>query len=273
MMVWGEHGGFLTAVRNSVRAVGSRLFDSALRKDVDAAKADCTSNFIPFMNGFTTREYERHVAQMLDSTFSEGLPEGTRWGFKEIRYLSTDMVDFFFRLFPDVKMIFSVRDPIDLCVASLRASWVVERLRKGQNGYNGNLIREVIYNTLLRIHVHNRMYEYAYKLYPYQVLKVSYEDLATDSFLEMCRINRFLHTAYPSEDDVETTSSYKVGRGQYDTQGDPVEIYPDNIRKIAIELYPLVQQGHVPDGIEVNHRWDFCIGIMPTDLHTFNHNI
>lgn len=274
VMVWGEHGGFITAVRNSARVAGSRLFNEALRKDIDTAKADCTTKFIPFMNGFTLQEYERSIAQLLDTTFSAGLPPGTRWGFKEIRYLSVDMVDFFFTLFPETKMLFCLRDPIELCTASLRASWVVERLRSGHNGYNSSLLPEVVYNVMLRINVHQRLAVYAARRYGSdRVSSVRYEDLASDTFIESCRINRFLELDVPDENSLQQTSNHRAGVGQYKTAGDPPEIFPDNLRRVARTMYEHVLANRIPDGIQFSHKWNFCMGIMPNDLHSFNTDI
>lgn len=272
VMVWGEHGGFIAGLLNSSNSLEKRLYPRCLRTDVDAAKKECVNSFIPFMNGFTHKEYEQGLAQSLHGLFSKGLQPSVRWGFKEIRYLSNDMIDFLVRMFPEAKLTFLLRDPTELCISNIRAPWVIERLVKGHNGYNHTKLREVLYNILVRIRMHQQQYQYALKHYPGNTVLVEYEKLTEDPYNEMLRINEALEIDRGhvfSREDVIATTSHKIGRGVSGSIEGCPELEVDSLLKEIVSLSREMDRYKVLPYLPIDQTWNFCIGIMPIDSFSF----
>lgn len=269
IMIWGEHGGFISSLLSSSEALKARLYKSCLRTDIDAAKSECINSFIPFMNGFTHEQYEQQVAQTLHTLFSTGLTPDIRWGFKEVRYLSDEMVDFLVRLFPEVKLTFVMRNPVDLCIANLRAPWVLERLARGHNGYDHTKLREVIYNILVRIRMHHQQYQYALEKYPKNTVLVEYEALTEEPYNEMVRISDALGIREPvSREAVIATTSHKIGTGVYKPTPECPELELSSLYNEVTSLTREIDRYIVLPYLPINHTWNFCTGIMPVDSYS-----
>lgn len=270
VMIWGEHGGFISKLLESSEALNKRLFKSSQRTDISAAKAECVNSFIPFMNCFTIEQYEQQLAGVIHNLYSANLEPNTRWGFKEVRYLSDEMVDFFVRLFPEVKFCFVMRNIVDLCIANLRAPWVIERLSRGYNGYDHTKLREVIYNILVRIRMHHQQFDYAREKYPRNTVLVEYEALTEDPYNEMVRISEALdiRTAV-SRDAVIKTTAYKIGAGVYEPTPDCPELEINTLFNEISSLTREIDRYTVLPYLPINDTWNFCMGIMPTDAFSF----
>src|ERR1019366_6085501 len=213
LRVWGEHGGFLGGIRESLEPALERL-GKVPKKDFDyqGAQGWLVDNFIPFINPFTGADLKSGMVELITSMFSKGLPDDMRWGFKELRYPSQAMVDWFFDIWPASQMVFNLRDPVTLCASSLRAPWVVERLKNGMNGYTAEKLPELVFNTLAKIYVMERLALYAVRTYGVERATIAWhEDLVEDPLAFSSVLFKFLGHANFDVGHIDSTSKNIVG--------------------------------------------------------------
>jgi hypothetical protein len=80
------------------------------------------SLFIPWVSPFAPETLEAEIRRLIIRLFSKGLPPGTRWGFKEIRY-STKELRFLNTLFPAAQHVITVRSLRGFLRSRMRTSW------------------------------------------------------------------------------------------------------------------------------------------------------
>jgi hypothetical protein len=119
LVVWGEHAGVLQEFTRAYR----RLTDAETIAFVDAARpwvADLLAKravvcppdqmTIEWVNGFEPATIREVFRELIFALFTIGLPETTRWGFKEIHYGSREM-DLLRSLFAAPRFLLLLRDP------------------------------------------------------------------------------------------------------------------------------------------------------------------
>lgn len=136
--LWGEHGGFLRQLaqayssashpnftRNIRRAKG--WVPQLLEKRAVLQPNQRAVNTIEWVNDYEPEALREAFRGMLLALFADGVPQGSRWGFKEIRY-GEDEAAFLQAMFPQAQFVYLLRHP----VAVLRSQ--IDDLAKGRNG-------------------------------------------------------------------------------------------------------------------------------------------
>lgn len=120
LAIWGEHSGFL---RDFARAYGS-IRTSAVQKVNVADYANFSiyaGRFVSWANGFDADGFlawqRSSIARLFDC------PPGLRWGFKEIRYNDTEMMQYLTALYPDCRILFLTRNPADILISRMLVRW------------------------------------------------------------------------------------------------------------------------------------------------------
>jgi LPS sulfotransferase NodH len=121
LVIWGEHAGFMNALAYAWQAVencesigtntasGEWLLEMPRPLNVEAWPA--------WDVPFTKQSFLNDMRQMVSSQFAGKCDPGMRWGFKEIRYRSQAVLNLFMALYPSCKLLFLLRDPVDVCVS------------------------------------------------------------------------------------------------------------------------------------------------------------
>jgi hypothetical protein len=134
--IWGEHGGFLEPLLESVNRYENSqglvrfVFDRAPRDD-DRLVADMTagSEMLSWVNELDKDSFRTEVRSLVDRMFRSRIPAGwTEWGFKEIRYgLNNNVPSMLLSLFPAATAIFTFRHP-KTTIESMIKTWSPELL-------------------------------------------------------------------------------------------------------------------------------------------------
>jgi len=126
--VWGEHGGFLThlAAAHS-RVVSNETIRGNIQRGFKQRRVVIgelrePSLFIPWVSPFEPETLEAEIRRLIIRLFSKGLPPGTRWGFKEIRYSAKEL-RFLNTLFPAAQHVITVRSLRGFLRSRMRTSW------------------------------------------------------------------------------------------------------------------------------------------------------
>lgn len=126
LTIWGEHEGILTQFMNAHRNVeNSKWIDEHAIKGewlLDAKRPVEPGRWTAWDGSFSKSIFRQALKSFLDSLFCNDLPEGTRWGFKEIRYFSVDIVNFLLSFYPGAQFIVLMRNPVNACVSFTTAS-------------------------------------------------------------------------------------------------------------------------------------------------------
>ena len=115
LTIWGEHGGFLKGIAEAYRLVGvepshrDQLEGGYEHRDTVIGALDDHDKFRPWVSPFAPDAFVTRLRQFVIETFTEGLPEDVRWGFKEIRYSGAEMRRLM-ELFPDAHLVILARD-------------------------------------------------------------------------------------------------------------------------------------------------------------------
>ncbi|MEL7029406.1 MAG: sulfotransferase, partial [Pseudomonadota bacterium] len=129
LVIWGEHAGFLNPLQQSLQRLTS---DAALEKfqaydeDTRARVRDgrpIVSDAkwtIEWLNPFTRESILGAYRAFLSDLFSQTLPPGVRWGFKEVQY-GLAQVRMLAELFPEARFVCPLREPFDIIVSKVRA--------------------------------------------------------------------------------------------------------------------------------------------------------
>ncbi len=111
LTVWGEHAAFLVDIMNAVDRIedANPLVGGRKRRDAVIGELKDPEAFIPWVSPFGPNEFRNQTRAYLRRLFTRPLPDGTRWGFKEIRYRAEHLAGIR-GLFPGTQFIFIVRD-------------------------------------------------------------------------------------------------------------------------------------------------------------------
>ncbi len=126
LVLWGEHGGFLSSLRGSYQTWSeNRNIQSLLKKGRAHSGTLLSSRAalgvdIEWTNNFSPGQFKEQLTNLIVELFTVEVPLQTRWGFKEIRYNEKDII-FLRDLFPLAQFVFIVRDPIDTLASAIVA--------------------------------------------------------------------------------------------------------------------------------------------------------
>ncbi len=206
LVVWGEHAGVL---RELAEAYG-RLTGQETSAFVEAARpwvADLKAKravlcpldqmTIEWVNGFDPAAIRGAFRRMLLDLFTVGLPETTRWGFKEIHYGCREM-NVLRQLFAEPRFIMLVRQPAAILQSKLSA------FAKGDRAAMAPHVRET------RGFFESAVAE-ARSGAP-DVLFVHYEDLVSAPERELERLAAFIGAPFVA-DAVRAIGGERAGRG------------------------------------------------------------
>ena len=128
LCIWGEHGGVVNKLAE-IDAILARLpseqlplANRSLAKHI-AFEATNLTTFDPWISPLSLDAFRQWACEFIGTMFSKGLPPGTRWGFKEIRYHSVATAEFLIRLFPHARFVILRRDVLQLCISNIFAPW------------------------------------------------------------------------------------------------------------------------------------------------------
>ncbi len=115
LTIWGEHGGFMRGVTEAYRLVSvepshrEQLEGGFEHRDTVIGKLDEHDKFRPWVSPFHPDAFSERLRHFVVDTFTEGLTDDVRWGFKEIRYSGAEMRRLM-ELFPKAHLVILARD-------------------------------------------------------------------------------------------------------------------------------------------------------------------
>jgi|GEM_PF-2962356 len=149
IVIWGEHGGFinqLAMLDDMIRhfpgmtsPLAGRHLPIFVRRNKTRPK-----KFNPWLSPFERDAYRRWCRDFIRTTFTREVPEGHRWGFKEIRYHTPLVARFLHDLFPGARFVLLRRDPVKLCVSNLLAGWTLRASRRNTAGTDEDRMKAAI---------------------------------------------------------------------------------------------------------------------------------
>jgi hypothetical protein len=169
--IWGEHDGVLRGFLDWTRSIreSRNLQQFAFsRGDADPRQLVTShtggdATHIAWMNAFGRKDVEAIERSVIETLCARNLPEGKRrWGFKEIRYgIEDDVPERLLGLYPDAKIVHTLRDPYKTIESSIFAwhydelkaaieSDDIESLRKTYRHYASRWTQAVEYFDALR---------------------------------------------------------------------------------------------------------------------------
>jgi Sulfotransferase family len=121
IVIWGEHNGFLTALGRAFHALtcpfatdcmhnSERFVETVLNQQpIILARGERWS--CEWVNAFTKSDVVAAFRNLLLDLLARRVPEGVRWGFKEIRYHGEE-IELLRALFPRAQFVLLLRNPI-----------------------------------------------------------------------------------------------------------------------------------------------------------------
>jgi len=185
VIVWGEHAGYLNNLAESYfqlvdsQSMEKFSFPQSKGNSIVIEKYKDPKQWQAWNNWFNKDDIDNIYRKLVINTFaSRWKNDLAYWGFKEIRYGEGDrVVDFFIRLFPDVRVVIIYRNPMN----------VIESQLTSFNNTGGRLgkLRKLwmlpkIIKMALRWNKKNMNYLSYAKKYPDLVVFVSFESLVSD---------------------------------------------------------------------------------------------
>ena len=148
VLIWGEHGGFINKMAETDTILSH--FDTVCRPIGDRHLADFISNrdpevFDPWTNPLERGAYRKYARDFIRTTFSTGLADNQRWGFKEVRYHSLRTARFLTELFPWSRIVVLRRNLTAVVASTVCAPWSLERLKHVGTDDVWKVIRDVAY--------------------------------------------------------------------------------------------------------------------------------
>ena len=131
--IWGEHSGFLAKLSESYyiltkdKGIQQNLYSRSRPLDPSIVTGQL-SNYsidISWINPFDCEIAKEVYINLIVQLFARKInPEQVAWGFKEIRYTQEDpALKMILELFPETRIVFSIRNPFDV-IKSMILAWV-----------------------------------------------------------------------------------------------------------------------------------------------------
>lgn len=123
--VWGENVGIF----GQLRLLQEKYAQSPARK-VDIEKyqdfSEFHDHFVAWANPFDGDEFAVQIGHLFESLYvTSPNPKGV-WGFKEIRDLKLEDINFLFKIFPNCRLVLPVRHPRDIILSIYFSQWGID---------------------------------------------------------------------------------------------------------------------------------------------------
>jgi hypothetical protein len=218
--IWGEHGGFINKFAEIEAILSRGPAEQASDRLAQYAEfgEDSLTTFDPWISPVSLAGFREWARSFIGSTFSMGLPRGSRWGFKEIRYHSVTTAEFLIRLFPLAQFIILRRDMEQLCVSNIFARWSIKELL--ETGVQKDLLRarEAIQDCAYALVAIDRGLLQIAEALPNQSRTIRYEDLASKPQSVITSLFEFLELppSLVTDNKIHRVLSVKSGRTDRD---------------------------------------------------------
>lgn len=186
VIIWGEHGGALRHIANSYfelinsESMQEFSYPQAKGPEVDLSYYKNPEQWQAWNNWFRPDDVCKTYKYMLENMFESPWRNQVRyWGFKEIRYGSSDkVIDLFLSCFPDTRVLFLYRNPLNVIDSQLQAfENIGGRLQAVRKTLNlGKVVR-----LALRWRRLNKKLLAYHHTFPENVLILRYETMISDT--------------------------------------------------------------------------------------------
>ena len=214
--IWGEHAAFLIDIMSAVETIENArpLVGGRKRRDTVIGPLHDTDSFIPWVSPFGTREFKNQTRAYVKRLFTQPLPKGVRWGFKEIRYRA-EHLEAFRRLFPAAQFIFIVRDAKSQVLSRVQSfNDPAAVFGEDEPARIGRLIRVAEEQWIARHVGYLRFVEEA----PQDCLVEIY-DTSSDPVFDARRIFDFIGLPTPDDAALASVFAHKVGSKEDQAKG------------------------------------------------------
>lgn len=190
IVIWGEHNGFLTALGRAFHALtctfatecmhNSERFVETVRNQQPIILARGERWSCEWVNGFTKTDVLSAFRNLIVDLLARPVPDGVRWGFKEIRYHGEE-IEFLRTLFPRAQFILLLRNPVHVLQSISRHFTRGDPKRTTQS-----MLRYIDFLTLIQKQLEQKRED---------VLVCHYELLIESRDEQLTRLERFLGTS------------------------------------------------------------------------------
>jgi hypothetical protein len=190
IVIWGEHNGFLTAFGRAFHALtcafakdcmhnSERFVETVLNQQpIILGRGERWS--CEWVNGFTKTDVLSAFRTLIVDLLAERVPNGVRWGFKEIRYHGEE-IDFLRTLFPRAQFVLLLRNPVHVLQSISRHFTRGDPKRSAQS-----MLRYIDFLTLIQKQFEQKRQD---------VLICHYELLLENPDEQLSRLEQFLGTS------------------------------------------------------------------------------
>ena len=216
--IWGEHGGFINQlaeiddIMTRVGPLGVEISKRNLDEYITATEKS-VSRFNPWVSPVNRRAFQTWAKTYIRKTFSDSLPPGHHWGFKEVRYHSPRTVRFLAELFPHSRFILLTRNVTDLCLSNIFTSWSFNRLAEAGIGNDEAAVRAVVDDCVYALRAIEHNFAIAASRYPERTLALSYDDIGRDMDGLIHRVFTFLEIPVAGETYAKINRALSVRSG------------------------------------------------------------
>ena len=216
--IWGEHGGFINQlaeiddIMTRVGPLGVELSQHTL-DDYITATDKSVSRFNPWISPVNRRAFRSWAKSYIRKTFSDSLPAGHQWGFKEVRYHSPRTVRFLAELFPHSRFILLTRNVADLCLSNIFTAWSFNRLSEAGVDQDPAAVRTVVEDCVYALRSIEHNFSISASRYPDRTLVLSYDEISHDMDGLIDRVFTFLNIPVAEETHAKINRALSVRSG------------------------------------------------------------
>ena len=190
IMIWGEHNGFLSAFGRAFHALtctfakdcmhnSQRFVETVLNQQpIILGRGEKWS--CEWVNAFTKTDVLAAFRNLIVDLLARRVPNGVRWGFKEIRYHGEE-IDFLRTLFPRAQFVLLLRNPVHVLQSISRHFTRGDPKRSAQS-----MLRYTDFLTLIQKQFEQKRQD---------VLVCHYELLIENPDEQLSRLEQFLGTS------------------------------------------------------------------------------
>lgn len=190
IMIWGEHNGFLSAFGRAFHALtcafakdcmhnSERFVETVLNQQpIILGRGEKWS--CEWVNAFTKTDVLAAFRNLIVDLLARRVPNGVRWGFKEIRYHGEE-IDFFRTLFPRAQFVLLLRNPVHVLQSISRHFTRGDPKRSAQS-----MLRYIEFLTLIQKQFEQKRQD---------VIVCHYELLIENRDEQLSRLEQFLGTS------------------------------------------------------------------------------
>jgi hypothetical protein len=267
IIIWGEHNGMLSGIADSYFNI---LYSKPMNdfyysnlNDINHSMIDKSykqydkniSWLNPFYKEKTHNLYHSFIYSIFNQTDSL---DYKKWGFKEILYSTKDRtVDMFFELFPDTKIIFSIRNPLNVIVSMMLAFYSKEKKEFAFANNELDSLRKEIFGYTIRLNKIITSFDKWREINNNNSLIIRYENLIGHQKETINELFNFL------DEKVPTNAFEPLKIILENTHDDP---FHNEIKSLVINEIPTISKilGHIQD--EFNYPLIFNDHYWSTDI-------